>query len=338
MRPIPPSRFAVLALSLAGLLAAATHAHAQAWVSPRGEGAVTLAVQTMDVSHHLAGTTPIDAGRIDTTSLLMDTTYGVTDRLSVDLAAPFIASKYTGTKPHPGSNIDDGGYHSTFADVRVAVRYNVTRKGVVFTPYIGTTAPSHEYVYYAHAAAGQRLKEVQVGAYAAKLLERTIPGLFISGRYSYGFVEKVLDISHNRSSADLEVGYFLTTRLRAFGMASAQYTHGGLDFPLPGAPGLPPQYQPVHDLIQKVHYVKTGAGLSYSISDSVDLFGSYVRQVSGRNGHALDNGITVGASFGFTLRKPRPPAELTANRAQLDAPATARRQGSLVRCICQKGR
>jgi hypothetical protein len=240
------------------ILASAPDLHAQAWVSPMGEGSVTIAFQNMNVVNHLAGKTVNKAGTIDTSTLLVDTSYGLTDRLSLDFAAPFVASKYTGTKPHPGSNIDNGSYHGTFADLRFAVRYNLTRRGIVLTPYVGTTTPSHDYVYFAHAAAGQRLTEFQIGTYVAKLFDRGIPNLFISGRYSYGFVEKVLDISHNRSSADLEVGYFFTPKFRAFGMTSAQYTHGGLDMPTNGPYGLPLRYQPVHDLIQKVNYWKAG--------------------------------------------------------------------------------
>ena len=127
----------------------------------------------------------------------------------------------------------------TFTDVRFALRYNVTRSGAVFTPYIGSVVPSHDYAYYGHAAAGERLKELQVGAYAAKLFTAGLPGVFVSGRLGYGFVEKVQDISHNRSLADLEVGYFLTPSFRAFAMTSGQYTHGGIDFPINGLPAVP---------------------------------------------------------------------------------------------------
>ena len=337
-----PSRspFAIgLVVTSLGCLASAPAARAQAWVSPKGEGTVSVAVQSMNVQNHLAGTTPLNAGAIDTMVVLTDSSYGLTDKISLDFAIPFVSSKYTGTSPHPGSNTDDGNYHGTFSDIRFAVRYNVTRKGVVFTPYVGTGTPSHDYVFFAHAAPGLRLKELQIGTYAAKLFERGVPGLFISGRYSYGFVEKVLDISHNRSSADLEVGYFFSPKFRAFGMSSGQYTHGGIDLPINGLRGLPVQYRPVHDVIQKVHYVKAGAGLAYSITDSFDVFGSFVKQVTGRNGHQLNRGITIGATWGFTLRKPKVADEVTTAKSARPESVSARREGrSLLRCICQKSR
>lgn len=123
--------------------------------------------------------------------------------------------------------------------------------------------------------------------------------MFVSGRYGSGVVEKVLDISHNRSVADLETGYFITARLRAFVAANAQYSHGGIDFPRGGLNALAPALRPVHDQIQRVNHLHVGGGAAYSIADTFDVFGSFSRLVAGRNGHALDRGISVGASWSF---------------------------------------
>jgi hypothetical protein len=186
------------------------------------------------------------------------------------------------------------------------------------------------------------LRELQVGVYGAKLFESGLPGLFVSGRYGYGFVEKVADISHNRSLADLEVGYFFSERFRAFTTSHAQYTHGGVDLPPAGPPGLPAPLRPVHDVIQKVHALALGAGAAFSINDSFDLFGSWSREVAGRNGHAMDRGITIGASWSFR-RKQNAAEPITASApasteaaTQPPAPETTTAKRSLVRCICQK--
>lgn len=317
----------VLASSLVMFAATAPRAWAQAWVPARGEGAVSVAFQDMAVSRHLATSTRLDAGRIDTIVILTDVTYGVTDRIAVDLALPLVASKYTGTRPHPGTDVDDGRYRSDFTDVRFALRYNLRRDGAVITPYIGSIVPSHDYAFYGHAAPGQRLRELQVGVYAAKLLDRGLPGLFISGRYGFGFVERVLDISHNRSIADLEVGYFFSPAFRAFATSHGLYTHGGIDFPAGGLPAVPAALRPVHDQIQRVHALSLGGGAAYSITDSIDVFGSISREVAGRNGHAMDRGITIGASWTFRRTRQAAPAAAT---------VTQKREGSLVRCICQK--
>src|SRR5262245_37080591 len=345
-----PRTIALLAALLGAPLLAAD-ALAQAWLPAKGEAAVSVAFQNQQVKKHIATTTWIDAGHIDTNVLLTDLTYGITNKIAVDLALPLVSAKYTGSRPHPGTDIDDGTYRSSFSDFRFAMRYNLMRDGAVITPYVGSIVPSHSYAFYGHAAPGLRLRELQVGAYAAKLLERGLPGLFISGRYGFAFVEKVLDISHNRSLADLEVGYFFTSKFRGFTMANAGYTHGGIDFPINGLAGLPPEYRLNHDQIQRVHYLDLGAGASYSIRDSFDVFGSFSRLVAGRNGHALNRGITVGASWSIS-RKAKSADAITANQPA-SAPATlaeanrqaigrredgerSRKQGSLLRCICQK--
>jgi hypothetical protein len=311
---------------------------AQAWVPQKGEGSVSLAVQQLNVKKHLAGTEVRDAGHINTGVLLADVTYGLTDRFAVDLAIPFVVTKYSGTFPHPNTMIDDGAYHNSFTDFRMSVRYNLTRKGAVITPYVGSVVPSHEYQFYGHAAFGERLNELQVGTFVAKLFTSGVPGMFVSSRIAYGFVEKVQDLTHNRSMADLEAGYFVTPSFRAFGMVNSQRTHGGVDFPLTGPSGLPVELQPFHDVIQRVNYVNLGGGLAYSLNDALDLFGSFTRQVAGVNGHKLNRGITIGASWSFS-RKSR--ADAVAGSAGTPSSAeyarlTAKREGSLGRCICQK--
>ncbi len=341
--------FARFTLSLAAAfgVASVTDALAQAWVPAPGEGTVGVAFQTMNVKHHLASTTRIDAGQIDTNVLLTDVSYGLTKRIAVDLALPFVSSRYTGNRPHPGTNVDDGNYRSTFTDFRFSMRYNLTRDGAVITPYVGTIMPSHDYAFYGHAANGQQLRELQFGVYAAKLFDRSVPGLFASGRYSFGFVEKVLDISHNRSSADLEIGYFFTPAFRAFAMANGQYSHGGIEFPAAGLSALPSVQRPVHDVIQLVHALDLGAGAAYSMSESFDVFGSFARLVAGRNGHALNRSITVGATWSFARKSnatdritASAPGSVTAAYKQAqdhrESSAGTRQRRSLVRCICQK--
>jgi len=333
-------RFVSTTLAVVSLAPAlGTAAFAQAWVPARGEGTVSMAFQSMNVQKHLSATVEKSAGVIDTQVLLTDFTLGLTNKIAVDVALPVVTSKYTGPTPHPGTNVDDGTYRTSATDVRFALRYNVKREGTVITPYVGSIMPSHDYAYYGHAAPGQDLREVQVGVYAAKLVERGLPGLFISGRYGYGFVEKVVNVSHNRSLADLEVGYFFNSRFRAFTMANAGYTHGGIDFPQTGGiAALPPEYRTDHDRIQKVHHLDMGGGAAFSLTDNLDVFGSFAKMVAGRNGHALNYGITTGLSWSFRRgRTLEQTAAATAPASDEQEIETTKREGSLLRCICQKG-
>jgi hypothetical protein len=330
-------RAALTAVVVAIILAVfAAPARAQAWLPAKGEGSVSLLYQDVFVRDHYSGTTPTDGGQIWSKALLVDVTYGVTDNLAITFGIPWTAGKYSGDRQHPladlsGANptfygvqpLDDGTYHQTFSDFRFDVRYNITKKGMVLTPFIGSMVPSHDYTSFAHAAPGQKLKELQLGATGAKLLDTIVPGLFVQGSYAYGFTEKVLDISHNRSDFSLEFGYFATPKLRLLALSNARITHGGIDMPLSPRASLPALQFMNHDRIQREDFLNLGGGASFALSDKVDLFGSMMHTVAGRNGHPIQRGLSLGLSWTFSTI-----------RAQDRAIASAER--SLARCLCGK--
>lgn len=271
----------------------------------------------------------IDVGHIQAQTLLLDTSYGLTDTIALDLSVPYVTSKYTGSRPHP-SVLDDGAYHATFQDVRFALRYNLRPGRFAVTPFVGTIVPSHDYEYYAHSAAGRRLREVQIGTYVAKLLDPVVPGAFVQARYSYGIAQRVLDIAHNRSNAEVEAGYFVASAVRVFALGAGQLTHGGIDTPyrpdLSAPDPLTPEQRIHHDQISRVNFLSVGGGASVSLNESVDVFASIMTQVAGRNGHALSRGINLGMTWSFKRQHGSA------------SPTTAQTQASsLVRCLCQKG-
>jgi hypothetical protein len=314
---------------------------AQAWLPPQGEGSISLLYQDVLIKDHYFTTTPIDRGHIQGNTLLADLTYGVTDRFAVTVSIPWVTSAYTGNFPHPlasdllagvsparANPIDNGTYHSTFQDFHFDVRYNVTKRGVVLTPFVGSIVPSHDYAYFAHAAAGRDLSEIQVGFFASKLLDSLVPGLFVQGRYSYGFTEQVLDISHNRSNMDFEVGYFVAPRLRVLALTTGQVTHGGIDLAPPACqtcpiPPLPALLLAHHDQISRDNLLNLGGGVSYALGERIDLFGSMIHTVAARNGHAIDQGLSFGLSWSFS----------TARAHQRSIASSDR---SLAKCLCEK--
>jgi hypothetical protein len=311
-------------------------AHAQAYLPAQGEGSISFLFQDQFFKYHFAPIQAVDAGQIYVKSMLYDITYGVTDKLAVNFGLPMVSTRYAGPSPHPlpdfsGPNpIDNGKWHSTAQDFRFDVRYNVTRnlgnKGIVLTPFVGSVLPSHDYPYFVHAGFGRRLKEVQLGASAAKLFERGIPGLLIQGRYAYGLVERAVDISHNRSILSLEAAYFVTPKLRVLGMTGGQRTHGGIDFY--GAASraiLTPTQFLHHDQIQRENMLTVGGGASYTLTESIDLFGTLAHTVSQRNGHGLTRGVTLGLSWSFMTPRAKNHATMT----------TA--ENTLARCLCEKG-
>ena len=306
------------------------HADAQAWVPAPGEGSVAVQWQNTFSRYHYVPRVPVDIGHISTNSLIVDATYGLTETLALDVSLPYVASKYTGPQPHPTA-LDDGRFHATAQDLRFAVRYNVHAGRLAVTPYIGTILPSHGYEYYAHAAPGRRLKELQVGAYLAKLFDNVVPGAFMQARVAYGFMQPVAGITHGRAMLDLEVGDFVTDRLRLFALGSGQLTRGGIDIPWMGPIGLSMALQPYHDRIDRTNFVNVGGGASVSLSESIDLFGTVVTNIYNRNGHGVTRGVNAGLSWAFKHGRGAPSA---AQRARAVADREAE---SLLRCVCQRG-
>lgn len=303
-------------------------ARAQAWVPYKGEGSVSVLFQDLFVTDHFFGRGQrVDRGEIRSNNLLVDATYGVTDRVSVTLGVPFIRARYSGAAPHPSAQ-DDGRAHSGFQDVRFSVRYNVARGPLIITPFVGTNFPTHNYEYFAHAAYGPRVRELEVGTYVGRVLSPGLSNAFVQARYSYSFSEKIVGIDHNRSNLDLEFGYFLTPALRVFTLGAGHKTHGGVDVPDAGWRAMPADQGPHHDRIGRIDLLDVGAGVQMSVSKSIDVFGLYMKSLAGRNTHALNRAITIGASWSFGRGLS---ALMLADNGAPNRPGRR-----LAKCLCQK--
>src|SRR4051812_39311150 len=113
-------RLFVVVVASVVLSAVPRGAQAQAWLPAAGEGTVSIQWQNVFSRDHFVPTTPVDIGHIESHAVVFDVTYGLTDKVAVDVSLPFIASKYDGPQPHPTA-LDDGAYHGAVQDFRLAV-------------------------------------------------------------------------------------------------------------------------------------------------------------------------------------------------------------------------
>jgi hypothetical protein len=312
-------------------LSAAPSASAQAWVPQQGDGAVAVLYQHQFVDQHtLDDGARIDRGETRTHIMAVDLTYGLSDRVALNVSLPYIASKYTGANPHTAdqfgqtSVLDFGGYHGTAQDVRVDVRYSAVKGATAVTPYISGIIPSHDYDFFGHGAPGRRLGELQMGAYVGRMLDPVLPGAFLQARYAYGFAQRLLDLRHDRSVADVELGYFVQPAIRVFALVNGQVSHGGIRFNRNFPFNLVGGQLLHHDRLSRINSFNVGGGAQVSLTPAVDLFGSVVHTASMTNGHALKYGITTGLSWSFHRGAPR------------NGPLASKR-AALVKCLCQKG-
>jgi hypothetical protein len=271
---------------------------AQAWLPEKGD--LSWAVVYSDIlnkKHYLPDGDEVDVGHTTTQSIGLLAAYGLTDRFTIEAALPYVRAKYEGGRPHP-TEIDDGHYHKTLTDLRVGLHFQALEEPFAFAPYVAFVTPVTDYETMGHAAPGRGLNEAWVGFYAGKSLDEWIPGVYVQGRYNYAFVEKVAGVSHDRSNADLELGYFITPEWSVRALGAWQETYGGIDVPVPVTH---PLFQ-YHDQLAAESFVHLGGGVGWSFSERVDLYLIYTTSISGTNGHKLDRGFTVGIGYNIPAK------------------------------------
>jgi hypothetical protein len=300
-----------------------TPAFAQAWLPAKGEGTVSVLFSNTLSKDHFLPDERYDFGHIDANTVMFDVTYGLTDRMAVTVGLPIVTSRYRGNFPHRPITLDDGTWHTTSQDFRFNVRYNVVRGPLVVTPFIGSDLPSREYEFYAHAAPGRQLKEIASGVSVGRLFANL--GLVLQGRYGLTFSEGALEQSRRYSLASVEAAYFLTPSIRLLAMTGGRIGHTGINLYPDSGRVLPTEVFQHHDQLSRESVLNVGGGAAFSVSDTMDIYASYTTTVTGRNTHAVNRGVSLGLSWSF-------------GRPSGDEPLASgdARQGSLVRCLCEK--
>ena len=272
----------------------------QAWLSPKGEGTVSLSYQNQFVADHVFENGDAhDIGHILSHALTLDVDYSLTDNLAVRVALPFIAGKYYGPAPHQLPT-DNGTYHSTFQDFTTDIRYNLTKRRVLVTPFFRAVIPSNSYTYFAHSAAGRDQREYHLGTNFGRRLDPLIPKAYVQAQYSYAFVERVLGIAPNRSNLEAQLGYFLTPRISLLATEQWMYTHSGLEFNYNlFHAGLTEDQWIHHDQIAKASLLDLGGGASFAITPSWQMFLAVAHSIEGRNAHLHTAVVTIGVSRSF---------------------------------------
>jgi len=260
-------------------------------------------VQESDVATNIGD---IDVGTLDTHTVLFDLELVLSDRWEFYLGLPFVTKRYNGDSPHdPGTLefdsgepfIDDGQFHSDFQDLVFGLRYTLldtTRVRV--QPFIGAGLPTNDYPVFAHAAVGQNLRRLDVGARFDYL--PPLSDFAYSLWVTRAFVESVEGVNVDYWRIDGEVAYFVNSKLalRAFVLTR----HGnGLEFP----DDFPPPRENVHwyehEGLLAREYVVAGIGAEWSLTARNRLTTSVLTGLHEKYIHKLDYGITVGLSRDF---------------------------------------
>ena len=270
-------------------------AGAQAWLPEKGAFSLSLDFTNILNKNHFTSTgAEIDAGHTDLQITSISASYSPSDRVEINASLPLVKSRYRG----PGlgghnTEIDNHTWHATVTDLQLSVHYQVADGPIGFAPYVGVIIPTHQYEVFGHSAPGRGLNEYWLGFYTAASLNEWIPRTYVQVRYNYAFVDPVAGISHDRSNASLEIGYFLNRSVSFRALGSWQWTHGGIDVPV----SITSPLFPYHDRLAAEEYFNVGFGSTWTINDHVSVYGLYMEALSGTNAHKVDHRVSVGVSY-----------------------------------------
>jgi hypothetical protein len=296
------------------LVGCATSAFAQAWVPPAGTGSVSVSFQNLDYTGHFVtdGQFFENVGNSVHNRIDIEADLAITDRLLIGIGIPFVFTRYTDPDPLPPFvpflPVDDCRcWHSGWQDFGFTARYNLVNGAFGLTPSVSVGVPSHGYDFQGEAVLGERLKELRLAVDVGQRLDLISRRLSVQGRYSYAFVEQVLDdVPINRTNAALEGEFLFTRRLAGRGVLTWQRVHGGLrlgspseiPFPPPGEVNSPERLFE-HDRLLRDNNFRIGGSVGYSF-DRMDVFFSYFELLRGSDSHG-GRAITAGVSWPFEI-------------------------------------
>jgi len=309
----------------------------QAWLSPKGEGTVSVLDQyNIERLHTFSDGRTKDRGHTYFDALIVNTDFSITDRLAVSVSVPYVAGKYVGPFPHllvrgqpsTATVVDNGEFHSGLQDFRLNVRYALTQREWKVTPLFQAVLPSHDYPSFGHAAIGFNEKEYRVGVNIGRRLPPILPKAFVQGQYAFGFSPLVAaNIAPKRSYGELQLGYLVTRRLSFQGSSVLTWAHNGLDIDYDLYPNnLSVEQYLNHDRIARGKLLDASGSMAYQFNRSTSFFLSVGHSFYGTNGHLRYLVTTVGFTKAFSTR-------LSAENA-LALPE----EGKVMVCSCSKSK
>ena len=279
-------------------LACPVQAAAQAWVTPDGEGSVSVLHQFVTSGVHLDrdGKPNRELGRETMHIVFLDTSLGITDRLDIGGSLVWLATKWEGHHGDRHGPLDTGEYHGTVQDGRIALRYQLGRGPIAVAPFVAFGSPLARYETRGHSAFGRKLRELQLGASVGRDLP-FMPGGYASASVAYAFAQGVEDVPFDldRINGDFEAGSAVGRRVSLRGFGAWQVMRDGLTFPL--APQLA-RFGPIHDRLARASYLQLGGGATFAATRRLDVVVNAFATARGKNMHAL-NAVVTGVTWKF---------------------------------------
>lgn len=273
---------------LIGVSASASDVEAQAWTPEPGDLSAS-ASYNYSAADTIAGDGSARnlIGGAASHILDLGLEYGTPlDGLTVDVSLPIVGAKVNGDNPDPHFPVagewDDGDFHSAPTDLRAGLRYQLLLNPVAVAIHVAGSAPTWKYPVKGFTAPGRGLRALHAGFAAGYAFTDLLPQLlYVHGSYEFSLAESfetfdpmTSDISQKRSTVALQVGYFVLDKLVVNLASDIVRSHGGIDFE--GFAGYTATQREFHDALLNEDILLLGGGLSYTLTDRVDV-GAAVR-------------------------------------------------------------
>ena len=272
----------------------------------KGHGHISVGYQYISVDGFKASTGTLEIGTTDTHTLFFELDYNVTDRLSLYAGLPLVRKRYQGPFPHSVSGldppndtatfIDDGRYHTNWQDFHFGARYLAKSGPLQIEPYVGLQIPSNDYPFFAHAAAGQNVNKLDLGADFTYI--PPISDAFFGLEIGYVFVEKTLGVNINHWRVNGSAGYFFASRLsgRVFFLLKKG---NGLVFPDDFPPPRTDERWYQHDRMVRHNYMNVGVGLDWALNEKYAVSTAVMTMTWAEQVHIMDYAANVTLTRSF---------------------------------------
>lgn len=276
---------------LPGVMAAALALTGVAWgqsnFPAKRQGTLRFTYQNLDLGDQLFSEDVIDPvlgnlgdkvdeGKTSIDALVIGADYGISSRLAIAGSATYVRTSYNGPIPH--GDYDDGGTHGTLQDASLTVLYKALPAPFSIVPFIGVVIPMRDYETRGLAAAGRGLSQTILGVDFG--WENASFPLEIHVAYAYRFVEELDGVNTDRRNLGVRIGYQFNRHLGASLVGSYRGSPGGHDLITDSNE---PNFMAVHDAAIALTETSAGAGLTWRITPTIDLYGTYGSTLSGEN-------------------------------------------------------
>jgi hypothetical protein len=221
--------------------------------------------------------------------------YGVWRGLGVSASATYLTSKYDGRFVEGPR--DDGQYHGSLQDGLVTAQYMFQWNEFAITPSVGRRFPITGYPTLGHVSVGKDLRETPVGISIGRSLGPFLPRAFLTGSFTYSFVENHHEHSLDQRHFGASGGYILSNTLSLGSFTEYVNTIDGFDWANDDLSGEEEWHD--HDAAAKAKYLRVGGYAGFTLSRRFGFRISYLATPSGENSHA-GRSITFEPSWNFT--------------------------------------